>query len=389
MKHPRVDEWTAGIERALDEGRPPLRHRHLAPGQEHPGARSTPTRAGRPTHGRPNGLTGQPLTVYNWANRAASENERRSSPTPTASSTSTRTATCSARPSTERKYKGADVRARQALHQPLAGARLVRAVEDRGLPSTTPASNTYGQRALFETPTHALVNTLRHARSTTARTRSRSSRTWQIPKIEVNLNGYYRYLSGTTYTPYQRFALERHQLPDVRRAASRSSSRAAAGGSTTRATSTCASRRSSSSGGLDRLVGLRRHPERLQRGHGRRGQRRATRTISIGRLRRADRVRGADRRSSSRAGSSSARAGASSAPGDCRAVTARERDGPGGRRPPGPFLLASVRRLGAVSPVGPAVVRVRRGRGAPCVGAPSSAARPLGLPVRRPSIPAR
>ena len=39
IKHPRVDEWTAGIERELIEGRPPLGDRHLAQGQEHPGLR--------------------------------------------------------------------------------------------------------------------------------------------------------------------------------------------------------------------------------------------------------------------------------------------------------------------------------------------------------------
>ncbi len=56
--------------------------------------------------------------------------------------------------------------------------------------------------------------------------------TWQIPKIEVGLNGYYRYLSGTTYTPYQRFTHAGTSTTRRRAGASRSSSLAATAGST-------------------------------------------------------------------------------------------------------------------------------------------------------------
>ena len=67
MKHPRVDEWTAGIERELTKDvRLSLtgiwRQDKNIQASVYPDARWTPTTV-------TNGLTGQPLTVYNWANR--------------------------------------------------------------------------------------------------------------------------------------------------------------------------------------------------------------------------------------------------------------------------------------------------------------------------------
>ena len=48
IKHPRVDEWTAGFERAIGQGRPPGRDRHLTGRTRTCRPRWPPTRAGSP-----------------------------------------------------------------------------------------------------------------------------------------------------------------------------------------------------------------------------------------------------------------------------------------------------------------------------------------------------
>jgi len=66
-------------------------------------------------------------------------------------------------------------------------------------------SNTYGQTSAFETPTNALVNN--YGYPVNDRTHEiKVFGTWQIPKIEVGLNGYWSYLTGRTWTPYQRYS---------------------------------------------------------------------------------------------------------------------------------------------------------------------------------------
>jgi hypothetical protein len=65
-------------------------------------------------------------------------------------------------------------------------------------------SNTYGQTTVFETPTNALVNAAGHP--IYDRTHEvKLAANWQVPRIEVGLSAYYRFLSGTTWTPYQRY----------------------------------------------------------------------------------------------------------------------------------------------------------------------------------------
>jgi len=64
--------------------------------------------------------------------------------------------------------------------------------------------DTFGQSTLFETPTRALVNSF--GQPETDRTHElKVFATYKIPKIDVGLNAYYRFLTGWTYTPYQRY----------------------------------------------------------------------------------------------------------------------------------------------------------------------------------------
>jgi hypothetical protein len=66
-------------------------------------------------------------------------------------------------------------------------------------------ANTFGASTAFETPTRALVNSF----GTPINDRTHEIKvfgTWQVPKVEVGLNVFYRYLSGRTWTPFQRFS---------------------------------------------------------------------------------------------------------------------------------------------------------------------------------------
>ena len=63
---------------------------------------------------------------------------------------------------------------------------------------------TYGQETFCETPTLALVNSF--GRTNNDRPHElKVFATWIVPKVEVNLSGYYSFLSGRPYTPFQRF----------------------------------------------------------------------------------------------------------------------------------------------------------------------------------------
>ena len=215
MKHPRVDEWTVGFERALSEGLPPLRDRHLARRTRTSRAPSTRTRAGsgRPTAIDPDfpSLSGIPAPVYTWTNQSDSENTPILTNPRRASSTSTRTASRSPRPTLE-EIQGGDGRARQAIHKPLAGARVLRLVRVQGLHQQQRDQHLRPEGVLFETPTRAVVNSVRPT-SYDPPHEIKVNATYQIPKVEIGLNAYFRYLSGTTYTPYQRFSRRGGQLP--------------------------------------------------------------------------------------------------------------------------------------------------------------------------------
>jgi hypothetical protein len=150
-----------------------------------------------------NGLTGQPLTVYNWTNIQASQE----TPLLTnvdgfvyrdANGGSLGTAVA------ERKYKGLMFVLDRRFSNRWQGRISYVLSKTEGSIANT-ASNSYGQTTQFETPTNALV--FAEGRPVNDRTHEiKAFGTWQIPKIEVGLNGYYRYLSGRTWTPFQRYS---------------------------------------------------------------------------------------------------------------------------------------------------------------------------------------
>lgn len=208
MKHPRVDAWTAGIERALGRD---LRlsvtgiYRRDANIQAsvYPDARWTPIALA-------NGLTGQPLTVYGWANRPASEltplltnpdgfvyRDANGNPLATARA--------------ERKYQGLMFVLDKRFSDRWQG-RVSYVLSKTESTVNNTGSNTYGQSSLFETPTNALVNS--DGQPVNDRPHElKVFATWQIPRIDVNLSAYYRYLSGRTWTPFQRFTVRQIPYP--------------------------------------------------------------------------------------------------------------------------------------------------------------------------------
>jgi hypothetical protein len=201
MKHPRVDEWTVGFERELTKDvRLSLtgiwRQDKNIQASVYPDARWNPIEV-------TNGLTDQPLTVYDWDNIEASQTTPILTNVdgfvyrdPDGNSLGTARA--------ERKYKGLMfVLDKRFTNRWQGRVSYVLSKADSSINNT--GSNTYGQTTFFETPTNALVNSYGHP--VFDRTHEvKVYATWQIPKIEVGLNAYYRFLSGTTWTPYQRYS---------------------------------------------------------------------------------------------------------------------------------------------------------------------------------------
>ena len=201
MKHPRVDEWTAGLERELVkdvrlEVTGIWRHDKNIQGSVYPDARWEPTTVD-------NGLAGQPLTVYNWANIDASQTTPLlTNPDGFVYRDPGGDALGTAR--AERNYTGfMAVLDKRFSNRWQGRISYVWSRVDGTINNT--GANTYGQSTFFETPTNALVNAYGHPDYD--RTHEvKLYGTWQIPKIELGLNAYYRFLSGAVWTPYERFS---------------------------------------------------------------------------------------------------------------------------------------------------------------------------------------
>jgi hypothetical protein len=201
MKHPRVDEWTAGFERAIGTNmRVSLtgiyRQDKNLQASVYPDARWTPTTVD-------DALTGNPLTVYNWANKSASQltplltnvdgfvyRDENGNPIGTIDA--------------YRKYKGLMLVLDKRFTNRWQG-RISYVLSKTESSINNTASNSYGQTTHFETPSLGLVNVA--GRPINDRTHEvKVYASWQIPRIEVALNASYRYLSGRTWTPFQRFS---------------------------------------------------------------------------------------------------------------------------------------------------------------------------------------
>ena len=157
MKHPRVDEWTAGIDRDLGRSTPALRHRDLASGQERAG-HGVPRRAVDAQDRRRTSLTGQPLTVYNWDEplRLRGQrrvHQRRGLPVPRRGRQRPR------RGQHRPQVQGADGRARQAVEQPLEGRVSYVLSKTEGVPRQRLRTGPTARARSTRRQRDALVNT--------------------------------------------------------------------------------------------------------------------------------------------------------------------------------------------------------------------------------------
>jgi hypothetical protein len=204
IKHPRVDQFIVAIERALT---PDFRlavtgiwrdNKNFT-GSVIPGSLWTPTTV-------QNGLTGQPLTVYNWANQG--ETGSKLITNPDGFPYQDTAGNLIGRAKAKRRYKGLmTVLSKRLSNRWQAQVSYVLSKTDGTVDNND--SSIFGlSQYSFETPTLALVNSegpltfdRRHEVKVLA--------TYQVPKIDLNLNAYYRFLSGITYAAFERFGEKR------------------------------------------------------------------------------------------------------------------------------------------------------------------------------------
>jgi hypothetical protein len=215
IKHPRVDEWTASIEREL------FRDVRLAvtgiwredqnvQGSVYPDARWTAKTVTTSTAGNDPTLQGKPITVYDWANRSASENNILIT-NPDGFRYLDANGNVLGIASGERTYKAAMFVLDKRFSNRWQGRVSYVYSKAEGILNNT-GSSTYGKSSFYETPTNALVNTF--GPLTNDRPHEiKVFGSWVVPTVEVNLSGYFNYLSGRTYTPFQRFGSSAINFP--------------------------------------------------------------------------------------------------------------------------------------------------------------------------------
>ncbi len=200
IKHPRVDEFYVGFERAIG---PQLRFTATGIWRDNknfinstdPSARWTPTTVNDP-------LTGQPLTVYKWANKTASQSDFLIT-NPAGLQYFDTSGNVLGTVDAFRKYRSMMlVLSKRESNRWQAQVSYVLSKSTGTIDNTSSAGVSSRQ---FETPTLALVN----VDGTTTNDRTHEFKLlggYQIPVIEVAVNAYYRALSGRTFSPYERFS---------------------------------------------------------------------------------------------------------------------------------------------------------------------------------------
>lgn len=201
IKHPRVDEFTLGVDRALTND---LRLSVVGVYREDKNLQSTVLPSARwvPIQ-LDNGLTGQPITVYEWANPDDSENDLLIT-NPDGFQFRDPDGNVLGTAEASRTYKALMLTLDKRFSDRWQGrvsyvlAKAEGTVDNSGFDS-------YGSSVNFETPTRALVN---HEGSlfNDPRHELKVFASWMVPVIEANLSGYWRSVSGQTYHAFQRFS---------------------------------------------------------------------------------------------------------------------------------------------------------------------------------------
>jgi outer membrane receptor protein involved in Fe transport len=207
IKHPRVDEWTAGFEREL------VKDVRLAvtgiwrkdkniQAPVLPDARWAATTVTASSSGTDPALNGKPLTVYTWVNRDESENNYLLT-NPDGFQYLDAAGNVLGTAQATREYKALMVVLDKRFSNRWQGRISYVLSKNEGTVNNA-GFDTYGSSTQFESASRALVNQfgpLEYGQTHELKV----FLTYQIPKVDVGFNAYWRYLSGWPYTPYQRY----------------------------------------------------------------------------------------------------------------------------------------------------------------------------------------
>jgi hypothetical protein len=201
IKQPRVDDYNLAFEQAMGNDYKVqvtgiYRQNKNFISSVNTDARWSPTTV-------TNDFNGQPLVVYNWVNQDQSQNSFLIT-NPNGFQYLDPNGKVIGTANANRDYKGLQfVLNKRYTNRWQAQVSYVLSKASGTVDSAGLAS--YGQGRQFETPTLALVNA--SGESTTSRRHEvKAYVSYQIPKADVALNVFYRYLSGDTYTPYERYS---------------------------------------------------------------------------------------------------------------------------------------------------------------------------------------
>jgi hypothetical protein len=200
LKHPRVNEATIALERALTGDMRLVvtgiwRDSKNFIGSVSPSARWAPRQT-------TNTLTNQPITLYNWANRSASDTDfliRNVEGFQYLDTSGNVIATLDP----FRTYKAMMlVLSKRYTNRWQAQASYVLSKAEGNV------DNTSGQQiasSIFENPNRSIVNT--DGRLTNDRTHEfKLLGSYTVPKIEMSVNGFFRVMSGRNYAPFAQYA---------------------------------------------------------------------------------------------------------------------------------------------------------------------------------------
>jgi hypothetical protein len=205
IKHPRVDEFSFGLERALRSNvrlsvTGIMRDNKNFIGQVLPTARWTKVNA---TSATPNGKNlvypATPYSYYRWANRSASASNLLIT-NPDGFQYLDPSGNVLGSVDAYRKYKGLMVvLTKNYSHRWRSQVSYVWS-QTKGTINNS-SEGTYGASSFYASPTMSLVNADGHL-SNDRTNELKAMVGWQIPKVEVAVNAYFRSISGGTYAPY-------------------------------------------------------------------------------------------------------------------------------------------------------------------------------------------
>lgn len=214
IKHPRVDEFTVGIERALTSDfrlavTGIYRKDKNLQASVNPSARWTPTTLTTSAGDDP-ALSQIPIGVYTWANPEESETDLLLT-NPDGFQYLDPNGNVLGTAEGYRRYRGLLVVLDKRMSNRWLG-RISYVLSKAEGTFDNSGFDSYGSSTQYETPTRALVNNDGRL-SNDIRHEFKLMANYQVPVIEVGLSAYFRSISGGFYTPFERFSSSRINFP--------------------------------------------------------------------------------------------------------------------------------------------------------------------------------